>query len=34
MIERFIEYLKSHIGDIYVWGAQGEIATPEFINNH
>lgn len=25
MIKKFIEYLKSHVGDIYVWGAQGEI---------
>ena len=25
MINEFIKYLKSHVGDIYVWGAQGEI---------
>ena len=23
-ISEFIEYLESHIGDIYVWGAQGQ----------
>ena len=34
MISQFLNYLYSHIGDIYVWGAQGEIATPKFIEKH
>lgn len=24
MIRKFVEYLESHVGDAYVWGAQGE----------
>ena len=27
MIDKFIAYLQSHIGDAYVWGAQGECIT-------
>lgn len=29
MTERFIKYLKGHVGDIYVWGAQGETDITE-----
>lgn len=29
MTELFIKYLKEHVGDIYVWGAQGETAITE-----
>ena len=32
MIDGFIEYLKSHIGDAYVWGAQGENVSAMPIN--
>lgn len=24
MVNKFVKYLKSHVGDAYVWGAQGE----------
>lgn len=27
MIEKFVKYLESHVGDAYVWGAQGECIT-------
>lgn len=27
MVDKFIDYLKSHVGDAYVWGAQGECIT-------
>lgn len=27
MIRKFVEYLESHVGDAYVWGAQGECLT-------
>ena len=29
MTELFIKYLKGHVGDIYVWGAQGETNITE-----
>ena len=29
MTELFIKYLKGHVGDIYVWGAQGETDITE-----
>ena len=29
MKELFIKYLKGHVGDIYVWGAQGETNITE-----
>ena len=32
MIDEFIEYLKSHIGDAYVWGSQGENVSAMPIN--
>ncbi len=33
-VDRFCEYLNSHLGDIYVWGAQGEKnPTKEWIRS-
>ena len=32
MVDEFIEYLKSHIGDAYVWGSQGENVSAMPIN--